>query len=126
MNEYENRYAGKGIDPRSLQGASRDEERRRRRSESGANLAQMLGNVAPLAGGALGAAAGGLIGGLTTGGAMALPGAAIGSSIGSALGGVGKVAGDTAAAEGMRPFDEAEREREAKRQAAFALMSALR
>lgn len=127
-NEYDQRYAGKGLNAsnlRGLQGPSAADEAKRKRSQASADLWQMLGNVAPLIGGGLGAIGGGALGALG-GPAGIAAGAAGGFGLGSSIGSAARDAATANTDSTMQPFDDEERKRQERRQAALTLIGQLR
>lgn len=93
--------------------------------EGTADLLRMLGSAAAPVGTAIGSGIGGLIG-AGAGGIGAVPGAGIGGAIGGALGsGLGAIAG-YGAEQQTRDVDEAELERQARRQMLMQVLGGMR
>lgn len=94
--------------------------------EGTADLLRMLGSAAAPVGTAIGSGLGAIIGGGATGGIGAAPGAGIGGAIGGALGsGLGALAG-YGAEQQTRDVDEAELERQARRQMLMQVLGGMR
>lgn len=87
-------------------GRSPEEERRRKQAEQRAQLAQLLGKAAPIAGGAAGTVGGALVGSFAGPGLGTAAGAGIGGGLGAAAGGLTGIALDEYANRQTRPFDE--------------------